>query len=96
VIDPRQFIGLRLRGGFVIKEIEFTQEPMADALGREAVAQTRILEAAAVGCRNPPESMMDFNEAAFERAARQAQARWGDASPTNLNLLLQFHEFREQ
>jgi hypothetical protein len=32
-----------LPGGFVIAEIEFTPEPMVDALGREAVAQTRIV-----------------------------------------------------
>jgi hypothetical protein len=92
-----------------------------DALGREAIAQTRIvgrefvlliraglseeelsvtlyheiLEAAAVGSLNPPNDVMEFNEAAFERAAREAHARWGNASPTNLNLLLQIHGFRE-
>jgi hypothetical protein len=122
VIDPRQFINLRLRGGFVIKEIEFTEQPLVDALEREAIAQTRIvgrefrllvraglseeelsvtiyhevLEAASVASLNPPDSVMDFNEAAFERAAREAHARWGNASPTNLNLLLQFQGFREE
>jgi hypothetical protein len=122
VIDPGLFMNLQLRGGFVIKEIKFTDEPLVDALGREAIAQTRIiaqefrlliraglseeelsitlyheiLEAAAVGAMTPPESLMDFNEGDFERAAREAHARWGVASPANLNLLLQFHGFREQ
>ena len=121
MIDTRQFINLRLRGGYVIRGIEFTEEPLVDALGREAIAQTRIvgrewrllvraglseaelsvtlyheiLEAAAVGSLNPPDGVMEFNEAAFERAAREAYARSGNASPTNLNLLLQFHGFRE-
>jgi hypothetical protein len=43
VIDHRQFIGFRLHGGFIIKEIAFTNEPMVDALDREAIAQTRIV-----------------------------------------------------
>ena len=53
-----------------------------------------ILEAASVALANPPASVMDFNEADFERAAREAHERWGNASPANLNLLLQFHGFR--
>ena len=122
VIDPRQFVGLRLRGGFTIEAIEFTEAPLVDALGREAAAQTRIvghafrllirsgmteeelsvtlyheiLEAAAVGSMNPPESVMDLNEAGFERAAREAQQRWGITSPDNLNRVLQLHGFHEQ
>jgi hypothetical protein len=55
-----------------------------------------ILEAASVASLNPPDGVMDFNEAAFERAARDAHSRWGNASRANLNLLLQFHGFREQ
>jgi hypothetical protein len=43
MIDPGAFKNVRLRGGFLITSIEFTSEPMADALGREAVAQTRIV-----------------------------------------------------
>jgi len=122
VIDARQFINLRLRGGFVIKEVEFTDKPLLDALERDASAQTRILgrefrliiraalseeefsvtlyheilEAASVGSLNPPDSVLDFNEAGFEQAARDAHARWGNASVVNLNLLLQFHGFREE
>lgn len=121
-IDPGQFVDLPLRGGFVIKAVEFTEKPLRDALEREAVAQTRIvgrefhlliraglndeglsvtlyhevLEAAAVASSHPPERVMDLNEAGFEHAAREAQARWGDASPANLNRLLQFHGFREE
>jgi hypothetical protein len=52
------------------------------------------LEAASVAIAKPPAGVMDFNEADFERAARDAHERWGDASPANLDLLLQFHEFR--
>jgi hypothetical protein len=122
VIDARGFIGLRLCGGFVIKQIEFTPGPLLDPLEREAVAQTRIvgrefrlfirsdlseeelsvtlyheiLEAASVASLNPPTDVMDFNEAAFERAARAAHEPWGNASPANLNRLLHFHGFREE
>jgi hypothetical protein len=122
VIDLRQFKNLRLHGGFIIKDIELTDAPIVDAIGREAIAQTsaiasefqlliraglseaelsitlyhEILEAASVAIANPPASVMDFNEADFERAAREAHERWGDASPANLNLLLQFHGFRRQ
>ena len=55
-----------------------------------------ILEAASVAAANPPARVVDFNEAAFERAARAAHERWGDASPAHLNLLLQFHGFPGQ
>ncbi len=53
-----------------------------------------ILEAASVAIANPPDNVIEFNEADFERAARGAHERWGNASPANLNLLLQFHGFR--
>jgi hypothetical protein len=55
-----------------------------------------ILEAASVAIADPPASVMDFNEADFEQAARNAHERWGNASPANLNLLLQFHGFQGQ
>jgi hypothetical protein len=42
MIDPASFKNVRLRGGFVITDIQFTAAPMVDALEREAVAQTRI------------------------------------------------------
>jgi hypothetical protein len=120
VININQFKNLRLHGGFIIKDIELTDEPIMDAIGREAIAQTsaiarelrllihaglsegelsvtlyhEILEAASVAIANPPAGVMDFNEADFEQAARDAHERWGNASPANLNLLLQFHKFR--
>lgn len=122
VIDLRQFKNIRLLGEFTIKNIELTDEPIVDAIGREAIAQTsgiarefrlliraglseaelsvtlyhEILEAASVAITNPPASVMDFNEADFERAARAAHERWGNASPATLNLLLQFHGFPGQ
>lgn len=119
MIDHAAFNNLRLHGGFVVATVEFTREPIVDALGRESLAQTRltgrefhllirhglseeelsvtlyheILEAATVASWLPPSSLMEFNEGDFERAAKVAQARWGDASPENLNRLLQFHGF---
>jgi len=119
VIEIGQFRNLRLHGGFLIKEIQLTDIPMVDALGREAVAQTsiivrdfrlfirgglsedelsitlyhEILEAATVAVANPPATVLDFNESDFERAAREAHERWGNASPDTLNQMLQFHGF---
>ena len=52
-----------------------------------------ILEAAAVVVDDPPIAVLDFNEGDFERAAREAHERWGNASPDNLNRLLQSHGF---
>jgi hypothetical protein len=122
MIDINQFKNRRLHGGFLIKGIELTDDPIVDAIGREAIAQTsaiarefqlfirsglseeelsitlyhEILEAASVALADPPASVIDFNEADFERAARDAHGRWGNASPANLNLLLQFHGFQGQ
>jgi len=53
-----------------------------------------VLEAASVAVDDPPASVIDFNEADFEQAAQEAHKRWGNASPANLNLLLQFYGFR--
>lgn len=54
------------------------------------------LEAASVASLDPPASVMEFNEGDFENAARAAHTRWGNASPANLNRLLQFYGFGEQ
>ena len=43
MIDAATFKNTRLRGGFVIVAVEFTDEPMVDALGREAIAKTGIV-----------------------------------------------------
>lgn len=122
MIDPASFKNVRLRGGFVITDIQFTDAPMVDALEREAVAQSRItgrefrlliqgglsdrelsislyheiLEAATVGSWPPPDSVLEFNEGDFERSALAAHAEWGDATPENLNRMLQFYGFREE
>ena len=121
-MDIGQFKNRQLHGGFIIRDIELTDAPIEDALGREAVAQTRaiarefrllirsglsdeelsvtlyheILEAASVAIADPPVGVMGFNEADFERAGRNAHERWGNASLTNLNLMLQFYGFRGQ
>ena len=55
-----------------------------------------ILEAATVGSWPPPGSVMEFNEADFERAAKAAYEEWGDATPETLNRMLQSHGFREE
>jgi len=55
-----------------------------------------ILEAATVASQHPPDSVMEFNEGDFERAAQAAHAEWGDASPENLNRMLQSYGFREE
>ena len=43
VIDIHQFKNLRLHGGFIIKDIELTDAPIVDAIGREAIAQTSAI-----------------------------------------------------
>jgi hypothetical protein len=55
-----------------------------------------ILEAATVGSWPPPDSVMEFTEGDFERAAQAAHAKWGDATPENLNRMLQSYGFREE
>jgi hypothetical protein len=39
---PNVFANTSLLGGFVLVEVEITSEPLTDALGREAIARTRI------------------------------------------------------
>src|SRR5580765_8557093 len=41
--DPAAFKSVPLPGGFLIADLPFTETPLLDALGREAVAQTRIV-----------------------------------------------------
>lgn len=43
MIDPSSFDNAALRGGFTIVQVAFAAEPLADALGREAIAQTGIV-----------------------------------------------------
>ena len=47
-----------------------------------------VLKAATVAMDEPPETVIDFNEAAFEKAAQAAHAKWGLASPQTLNQML--------
>jgi hypothetical protein len=42
----------------------------------------------------PPPAVVEFNEGDFEQAARAMHARFGLASPENLNRMLQFYGFR--
>jgi hypothetical protein len=43
LINTDSFLNHLLGGVFFIAEIELTNEPLEDALGREAIAQTRIV-----------------------------------------------------
>lgn len=43
MIDPSTFENVLLRGGFMLVRVEFTADPLLDALGREAIARTRIV-----------------------------------------------------
>jgi len=43
MIDPTLFENVVLRGGFTIVRIELSTEPLVDAVGREAIARTRII-----------------------------------------------------
>jgi hypothetical protein len=54
-----------------------------------------ILEAMTVAVAAPPPSVVDFNEADFERAGYDAHERFGPASPETLNRMLQFYGFGE-
>ncbi|HEX3988139.1 MAG TPA: hypothetical protein VHZ30_01830 [Verrucomicrobiae bacterium] len=43
MINVESLLRQRLHGGFVIVEIDLTHQPLEDPLGREAIAQTRIV-----------------------------------------------------
>src|SRR3989442_6921230 len=47
-----------------------------------------VLEAATVAAEHPPDSVMEFNEGAFEQAAQGAHQRFGTASPAALHQML--------
>ena len=53
-----------------------------------------LLEAAAVASSDPPASVTNLTEAGFERAARQMHQSLGEASPENINRMLQICGFR--
>ena len=121
MIDSTWYENAALRGGLRIVRLGVSDIPLLDAIGREAIAKTRIvgrdleitirsglsddefsvtlyheiLEAATIASANPPASVLDFNEASFERAAYAAYAEYGAASVENLNRMLQSHGFPE-
>jgi hypothetical protein len=53
-----------------------------------------ILEAVTLAAAEPPDSVMEFNEADFERSAYDAHDRFGAASPETLSRMLQLYGFR--
>ena len=55
-----------------------------------------VLEGMTVASAETPTSVQDFNEGDFERAAHEAHKRFGPASPTSVNTMLQFYGFREE
>lgn len=119
MINWDEFNNLPLRGGFTIVWIKLSDDPMLDAIGRQAIARTsiigrqfwitvrsdiadeefsitiyhEILEAMTVASVAPPITVRNFNEGDFERAARQAHKEFGEASPENLDRMLQFYRF---
>lgn len=54
-----------------------------------------ILEAMTVAVPVPPVSVLSFNEADFEAAARRAHEKFGPASPENFGRMLQSFGFGE-
>ena len=54
-----------------------------------------ILEASTVAADSPPESVLEFNEGDFERAARSLHARLGAATPERLNQMLAEFGFKD-
>lgn len=115
----QKFAGAQIRGGFEIVRLEVADAPLADALGREAIARTHIigkqlfvtirpglseeelsvtiyheiLEAATVASIDPPKAVRSFNEGDFEGAGYRAHEQFGQASPENLDRMLQFYGF---
>jgi hypothetical protein len=47
-----------------------------------------VLETATVAAETPPHAALEFNEGAFERAARRAHEQLGFATPRTLNQML--------
>ena len=73
-IVGRQF-SITIRAGLSDKELSVT-------------IYHEILEAATVASIDPPEAVRSFNEGDFERAAYQAQEKFGQVSPANVDLML--------
>jgi hypothetical protein len=52
-----------------------------------------ILEAMTVASVVPPDTVRNFNEGDFELATYKAHREFGEASPENLDRMLQFYSF---
>jgi hypothetical protein len=81
---------IRGRNLFVSLRADLDERELSISLYHE------ILEAATVATDHPPAAVIDFNEGDFEKAAKAAHDRWGNASPSLLNLLLAGFGFRDQ
>ena len=84
------------RTGIVGQRFDVLIRPGLDDRELSVTWYHEILAAAAVASADPPASVMDFNEADFERAGYARPAELGAASPENLNRKLQLHGFREE
>lgn len=81
----------------LIRDRQFFVSLRADLDERELSISLyhEVLEAATIGSDRPPDPLPEFNEGDFERAARAAHERWGNASASTLNLLLAEFGFLE-
>jgi hypothetical protein len=75
-------------GGIALRE-GMGEEELSISLYHE------VLEATTVAAENPPEAVMELNESDFEESARSAHAKYGIASPTSHNEMLEKFGFED-
>jgi len=88
-LDREALAMTRVRG----REFHIT---LRSGLSQEEISVSlyhEVLEAATVASISPPKRVQECAEGDFERAARDAHAQWGPASPETLDRLLQFYDF---
>jgi hypothetical protein len=77
------------------KRLEITIQPGLTEKELSVTLYHEVLEAVAVASDDPPESILEFNEADFDSAAYSAHESFGSATPARLNAMLQSYGFRE-
>jgi len=95
ILDPlgrRVVAQTRIRG----REFHITLLHAADDKELSVSIYHEILEAMTVAAESPPATVIDLNEADFERAGYQAHEQFGPVSPESLNRMLQFYGFQGQ
>lgn len=83
-IARTQIIGKQF---FIIIRAGLSEEELSVTIYHE------ILEAATVASTTPPQAVRSFNEGDFEGAGYRAHEQFGQASPENLDRMLQFYGF---